>query len=155
MLSHLNGSSTGEWHLEIGLGLPAACKWSHMNSLKKKTGTWCWTPAVIINMSKHICWDIGFQNELVYHCRWGTQKFNTKKKPLTTRLSWNGPFDIVSSKDRLLNTAALHQIVGKHGWTQTVLGVTGHKHQLHQEETSGVCGERHTQLHQWQSLNIL
>lgn len=35
MLSHLNGSSTGEWHLEIGLGLPAACKWSHMNSLKK------------------------------------------------------------------------------------------------------------------------
>ncbi len=60
------------------------------------------------------------------------------KRPPTTRLSWHCPFNVVGSKDWLLNAAALHQIIGEHGWTHAILGITGHKQQLNQgigEET--------------------
>lgn len=52
------------------------------------------------------------------------------QRPPTTRLSWNCPFDVVCCKDWLLNAAALHQIIGEHGWTHAILGVTGYKKQL-------------------------
>lgn len=50
----------------------------------------------------------------------------------TTRLCWQCPFNVVGCKDRLLDAAAFHQIIGKHSWTQAVLGVAVHKHQLRQ-----------------------
>lgn len=61
------------------------------------------------------------------------QPFMSNNKRLhTTRLCWQCPFNVVGCKDRLLNAAAFHQIIGKHSWTQAVLGVTVHKHQLRQ-----------------------
>lgn len=71
------------------------------------------------------------KNTNVHH-PWQTSSTETIKESLTTGLSWHGPFNVVGSKNRLLNAAAFHQIIGEHSWAQAVLGVTGHKQQLYQ-----------------------
>lgn len=66
------------------------------------------------------------------------------KSPPTTRLSWHCPFNVVGCKDWLLNAASLHKIEGEHGWTQAILGITGHKQQLSpwkRERTESLGGE--------------
>lgn len=71
------------------------------------------------------------------------KSLSNNKGTHTTRLSWQCPFNVVGCKDRLLNAAAFHQIIGKHSWTQAVLGATVHKHQLRQW-----MREKRTQLQQ-------
>jgi len=111
MLSHIDGSSAGEGHLEMGLAVPVTWRWRDDEDLEQ-------------TQNLHL----------------GFVKSNKKKENTspTIGLGWHRPFNVVRCKDRLLDAAALHQIIGEHGRTQAILGVTGHEQQLRQRMGGGV-----------------
>lgn len=99
------------------------------------------SPLILTKMMHQISTSLYNMNMIIYYSKdkLKPQVFKSKnKRPLTTSLSWHCPFNVIGCKDWLLYAAALHQIIGEHGWAQAILGITGHKQQLHKsmrEET--------------------